>query len=108
AVLGADGNGRQPHHRREERNEFNHLKQEGSEQHQIIEGLRARAAEKEADIFRKAQQIQITERLRARAAEMEAEISRRAQQIQEVNNQLRAELDARKRTEEALQKSEEG
>src|SRR3989454_8328244 len=62
----------------------------------------------EADIFRKAQQIQITERLRARAAEMEAEISRRTQQIQEVNNQLRTELEARKRTEEALQKSEEG
>src|SRR5207247_8093340 len=48
------------------------------------------------------------ERLRARAAEMEAEVFRRAQQIQDVNNQLRAELDARKGAEEALQKSEEG
>jgi len=107
-VLGADGNVAYLIHRVEDVTEFIHLKQEGSEQHQIIERLRARAAEMEADIFRKAQQIQITERLRARAAEMEAEISRRAQQIQEVNNQLRAELDARKRTEEALQKSEEG
>src|SRR3989441_8570318 len=62
----------------------------------------------ETDIFRKAQQIQITERLRARAAQMEAEISRRAQQIQEANNQLQRELDARKRAEAALQKSEEG
>ena len=107
-VLGADGNVAYLIHRVEDVTEFIHLKQEGSEQHQIIERLRARAAEMEADIFRKAQQIQITERLRARAAEMEAEISRRAQQIQEVNNQLRAELDARKRTEEALQQSEEG
>src|SRR3989441_11822100 len=62
----------------------------------------------ETDIFRKAQQIQVTERLRARAAQMEAEISRRAQQIQEANNQLQRELDARKRAEAALQKSEEG
>src|SRR5207249_3605009 len=87
--------------------EFIRLKQEGSEQHQIIERLRAGAAEMEADIFRKAQQIQIIERQRARGAEMEAEIFRRAQQIQEVNNQLQRELDARKRTEAALQKSEE-
>ena len=107
-VLGADGNVAYLIHRVEDVTEFIRLKQEGSEQHQIIERLRARAAEMEADIFRKAQQIQITERLRARAAEMEAEIFRRAQLIQEVNNQLRAELDARKRAEEALQKSEEG
>src|SRR5207245_7453767 len=33
---------------------------------------------------------------------------RRAQQIQEANNQLQRELDARKRAEAALQKSEEG
>src|SRR5438132_2977489 len=107
-VLGADGNVAYLIHRVEDVTEFIRLKQEGSEQHQIIEQLRARAAEMEAEIFRKAQQIQITERLRARAAEMEAEMFRRAQLIQEVNNQLRAELDARKRAEEALQKSEEG
>ena len=94
-VLGADGNVAYLIHRVEDVTEFIRLKQEGSEQHQIIEQLRARAAEMEAEIFRKAQQIQITERLRARAAEMEAEIFRRAQLIQEVNNQLRAELDAR-------------
>src|SRR3989441_12669604 len=107
-VLGADGNVAYLIHRVEDVTEFIRLKQEGSEQHQIIERLRARAAEMEAEIFRKAQQIQITERLRARASEMEADIFRRAQQIQDVNNQLRAELDARKRAEEALQKSEEG
>src|SRR2546426_4571034 len=94
-------------HRVEDVTEFIRLKQEGSEQHRVTEELRARAAKMEADIFRKAQQIQITERLRARAAEMEAEIFRRAQLIQEVNNQLRTELEARKRAEEALQKSEE-
>src|SRR5436309_1135133 len=83
-VLGADDNVAYLIHRVEDVTEFIRLKQEGSEQHQIIE------------------------RLRAGAAEMEAEIFRKAQQIQEVNNQLRAELDARKRAEEALQKSEEG
>src|SRR2546428_6082260 len=107
-VLGVDGNVAYLIHRVEDVTEFIRIKQEGSEQHQIIERLRTRAAEMEAEIFRKAQQIQITERLRARAAEMEADIFRRAQQIQEVNSQLQAELDARKRAEEALQKSEEG
>jgi len=107
-VLGADGKVAYIIHRVEDVTEFVRLKQEGSEQHRIIERLQTRAAEMETDIFRKAQQIQITERLRARAAEMEAEISRRAQQIQEANNQLQRELDARKRAEAALQKSEEG
>jgi len=107
-VLGADGKVAYIIHRVEDVTEFVRLKQEGSEQHRIIERLQTRAAEMEADIFRKAQQIQITERLRARAAQMEAEISRRAQQIQEANNQLQRELDARKRAEAALQKSEEG
>ena len=107
-VLGADGKVAYIIHRVEDVTEFVRLKQEGSEQHRIIERLQTRAAEMETDIFRKAQQIQITERLRARAAQMEAEISRRAQQIQEANNQLQRELDARKRAEAALQKSEEG
>src|SRR5213594_2393711 len=107
-VLGADREVAYIIHRVEDVTEFVRLKQEGSEQHRIIERLRTRAAEMETDIFRKAQQIQITERLRARAAQMEAEISRRAQQIQEANNQLQRELDARKRAEAALQKSEEG
>src|SRR3989454_8106915 len=106
-VFGVNGEIAYIIHRVEDVTEFIRLKQEGSEQHRVTEELRARAAKMEADIFRKAQQIQITERLRARAAEMEAEISRRAQQIQEVNNQLQRELDARKRAEEALQKSEE-
>src|SRR5256712_8123725 len=106
-VMGADGNVAYLIHRVEDVTEFIRLKQEGSEQHRIIERLRTHAAEMEAEIFRKAQQIQITERLRARAAAMEAEIFRRAQLIQEVNNQLRTELEARKRAEEALQKSEE-
>jgi len=69
-VLGADGNVAYLIHRVEDVTEFIRLKQEGSEQHQIIERLRAGAAEMEADIFRKAQQIEIIERLRARAAEM--------------------------------------
>jgi len=106
-VQGPDGKVAYIIHRVEDVTEFIRLKQEGSEQHRIIERLRTRAAEMEADIFRKVQQVQITERLRKRAAEMEAEISRRAQLIQEVNNQLRTELEARKRAEEALQKSEE-
>src|SRR3989442_2440555 len=107
-VLGADGKVAYIIHRVEDVTEFVRLKQEGSEQHRIIERLQTRAAEMETDIFRKAQQIQITERLRAREAPMEAEISRRAEQIQEANNQLQRELDARKRAGAALQKSEEG
>src|SRR3989441_8632672 len=107
-VIGADGRVAYVIHRVEDVTEFVRLEQQGSEQHRIIERLQTRAAEMETDIFRKAQQIQITERLRARAAQMEAEISRRAQQIQEANNQLQRELDARKRAEAALQKSEEG
>src|SRR5947209_14994636 len=106
-VLGADGKVAYIIHRVEDVTEFVRLKQVGSEQHGIIERLRTRAAEMEGEIFRRTQQVQITERLRTRAAEMEGEISRRAQLIQEGNNQLRAELEARKRTEEALQKSEE-
>src|SRR5437870_8793937 len=83
-VLGADGKVAYVIHCVEDVTAFVRLKQAGSEQRRI------------------------TEELRARAAEMEAEVVRRTQQIQEVNNQLRAELDARKRAEEALQKSEEG
>ena len=106
-VLGADGKVAYIIHRVEDVTEFIRLKQEGSEQHRITERLRTRAAEMEAEVFRKGQQIQITERLRTRAAEMEAEIFRRAQQIQEVNNQLQRELEARKQAEEALRDSEE-
>lgn len=47
------------------------------------------------------EQQRMTEELRVRATEMEADIFRRAQQIQEVNNRLRIELEARKRTEDA-------
>ncbi len=68
-------------HRVEDVTEFVRLKQVGSEQHRIIE------------------------RLRTRTGEMEAEIFRRAQQIQEVNNQLRRELDARRKAEEALHRA---
>jgi PAS domain S-box-containing protein len=82
-VLGADGNVAYIIHRVEDVTAFVRLKQAGSEQHRI------------------------TEELRSRAAEMEAEVFRRAQQIQEVNNQLRTELEARKRAEEALRESEE-
>ncbi len=106
-VLGADGEVAYIIHRVEDVTEFVRLKQVGSEQHGIIERLQTRAAEMEAEIFRSTQQVQITERLRKRAAEMEAEIFRRAQLIQEVNNQLRTELEARKRAEEALRESEE-
>src|SRR5213593_1699968 len=82
-VLGADGKIAYIIHRVEDVTEFIRLKQEESEQRRI------------------------TERLRTRAAEMEAEIFRRAQQIQEVNNQLQKELDARKQAEQALRESEE-
>jgi len=82
-VLGADGKVAYIIHRVEDVTAFVHLKQSGSEQYRI------------------------TEELRSRAAEMEAEVFRRAQQIQEVNNQLRTELEARKRAEEALRESEE-
>ncbi|MDE3244228.1 MAG: PAS domain S-box protein, partial [Nitrospirota bacterium] len=77
-VLGADGKVAYIIHRVEDMTEFVRLKQAGTEQHRI------------------------TEELRTRAAEMEAEVYRRAQQIQEVNAHLRAELDARKRAEEEL------
>jgi PAS domain S-box-containing protein len=106
-VLGADGKIAYIIHRVEDVTEFIRLKQEESEQRRITERLQTRAAEMEAEVFRKGQQIQITERLRTRAAEMEAEIFRRAQQIQEVNNQLQRELEARKQAEEALRDSEE-
>ena len=82
-VLGADGKVAYIIHRVEDVTAFVHLKQSGSEQYRI------------------------TEELRSRAAEMEAEVFRRAQQIQEVNNQLRTELEARKLAEEALRDSEE-
>ena len=82
-VLGADGKVAYIIHRVEDVTEFIRLKQEESEQRRI------------------------TEQLRTRAAEMEAEIFRRAQQIQEVNNQLQRELDARKQAEQALRESEE-
>lgn len=77
-VLGADGRVAYIIHRVEDVTEFVRLKQAGTEQHRI------------------------TEELRTHAAEMEAEVFRRAQQIQEVNTHLRAELDARKRAEEEL------
>lgn len=51
----------------------------------------------------RSEQQRITEELRVRAAEMEGEIFRSAQQIQEVNNQLRIELETRKRAEETFQ-----
>src|SRR3989442_8402952 len=70
-VLGADGKVAYIIQRVEDVTAFVHLKQEGSEQHRITERLRTRAAEMEAEVFRKGQQVQITERLRTRAAEME-------------------------------------
>ncbi len=78
-VLGTNGEVAYIIHRVEDVTDFVHLKQAGSEQQRI------------------------TEELRARAAEMEAEIFRRVQQIQEVNNQLRMELEARKQAEEIFQ-----
>ena len=92
-------------HQVEDVTEVVRLQQVGSEQHRLIERLRTHASEMEAEIFRTTQQIQITERLRTRAADMEVEIFRRAQQIQEVNNQLRRELDARRKAEEALRRA---
>jgi PAS domain S-box-containing protein len=78
-VLGTNGEVAYIIHRVEDATDFVHLKLAGSEQQRI------------------------TEELSTRAAEMEAEIFRRAQQIQEVNNQLRIELEARKRAEETFQ-----
>jgi len=75
-VFGVNGEVAYIIHRVEDVTKFVRLKQAGSEQQRI------------------------TEELRTRAAEMESEIFRRTQQIQEVNNQLRTELDARKRAEE--------
>jgi PAS domain S-box-containing protein len=63
-------------HRVEDVTEFVRLKQTGSEQHRV------------------------TEELRTRASQMEAEILRRSQQLQEANNQLRTELESRKRVEQ--------
>ena len=63
-------------HRVEDVTEFVRLNQAGSEQHRIAEELRSRAAEMEAEIFR------------------------RAHQIQELSHQLQTELEARKRAEE--------
>jgi PAS domain-containing protein len=82
-ILGADGGAIFICHRVKDVTGFVRLKQAGSEQGRI------------------------TETLRMRAGEIETEIFLRAQQVQEVNNQLRTELDARKRTEEALRESEE-
>ena len=82
-ILGADGKVAYIIQRVEDVTAFVHLKQAGSEQHRTTEELRSHAAETEAGVFR------------------------RAQQIQEVNNQLRTELEARRRAEEALRDSEE-
>ncbi len=77
-VFGANGDITYIMHRVEDVTEFVRLKQAQREQHEVAEGLRTRADEMEAEIFR------------------------RAQQIQEVNRQLRAELAARKKAEEEL------
>lgn len=77
-VLGADGQVAYIIHRVEDVTDFVRLKQSGNEQSRV------------------------TEALRTRAAEMEAEIFRRAQQIQEANGRLREELDARRRAEQEL------
>jgi PAS domain S-box-containing protein len=80
-VLGTNGEVAYIIHRVVDVTEFIRLKQAGSEQGQI------------------------TETLRTRVGEMEAEIFRRAQQIQEINNQLRTDLAARRKAEEALQEA---
>jgi PAS domain S-box-containing protein len=82
-VLGAKGEVAYIIHRVEDVTQFVRLKQAGGEQHRI------------------------TEELRTRAEEMEAENFRRAQQVQEINNQLQAELVARKPMEDAIRQSEE-
>lgn len=63
----------------------------------VTEFLRIKQAGREQD--------RATEELRTRAANMEVEIFRRAQDIQEVNSQLRAELAAREKAEEALRRA---
>lgn len=82
-VIGPDGDVAYILHRVEDVTEFIRLKQTKSDQHRE------------------------TETLRTRAAEMEAEIFRRAQQIQEVNAQLRAELAVRRQTVDVLRKASE-
>jgi PAS domain S-box-containing protein len=75
-VFGVNGEVAYIIHRVEDVTEFIRLKQAGTEQHQV------------------------SQELRTRAAEMEEEIFRRTQAIQDVNNRLRMELAARKKAEE--------
>jgi len=75
-VVGDKGEVRYIIHQVEDVTEFVRLKHAGSEQHRV------------------------TEELRTRASQMEAEIVRRSQQLQEANNQLRMELETRKRVED--------
>lgn len=75
-VLGPDGEVTHIIHNAEDVTDFIRLKEAGSEQ------------------------LRITEGLRSRTADMEAEVFRRAQQIQDTNKQLRTELEARRQAEQ--------
>jgi signal transduction histidine kinase/CheY-like chemotaxis protein len=107
-VLGPDGRIAHIIHAVEDVTEFVRLKQQGSEQHKATEELRTRAGLMEAEIFRRAQQIQEANRqLRDLQGDLEQRVQARTVALQQANAELQRQILERRRTEEALLRSEQ-
>ncbi len=105
-----DGNGEMAYiiHRVEDVTEFVRLKHQGSEHHKLAEALKTRAGMMEAEIYRRAQEIQEANRqLRELQGELERRVQTRTSELQRANEELQREIGERRRTEEALRRSEE-
>lgn len=92
-------------HRVEDVTEFVRLKERGTEEGKLIESLRTRGGQMEAEILRRAQEIQEANRqLRDIQAELERRVEQRTAQLTETTVQLQQELIARQEAEASTQR----
>ena len=108
AVVGPSGDVSFIIHRVEDVTEFVRLKLRKTEEDRVAEDLRTRAGMVEAEIFRRAQEIQEANRqLRELQEQLEQRVLARTADLQRANEELQKEAAERRKTEEALQSSEE-
>jgi signal transduction histidine kinase/ActR/RegA family two-component response regulator len=107
-VFGRNGQIRYIIHAVEDVTDFMRLKLQGSQEQKLHQELMTRAGMMEAEIYRRAQQIQEANRqLRELQTELEQRVQARTADLQRANEELQRQIAERKRTEEALVRSEE-
>jgi len=95
-------------HAVEDVTEFVRLREQESEQQKRTEALRTHAGQMEYEVFRRAQEIQEANRqLRDLQSALERRVEERTRDLTRANDELKNALAERRRTEQALLKSEE-